>query len=774
MRQIARVLRLLPIAVVGVVPLVAAPPAAQAAPLPMVGLVQLDAGSSATCGVFAGGSVTCWGSGVDFGLGNGSSVNRSVPTAVPGISTAKKVVVGGSFGCALLTNGTVQCWGDNMFGQLGSGQFNHPTTPVAVTGLSGVTDLEAGIAHACAVLTGGTVKCWGNNQSGQLAMAPSMVGEATPVAIAGLTGVSQLALGGDHSCALKTDATMRCWGSNMLGQVGNGAPDATILTPTSPSGLSSVIDIAAGYGHNCVIVSPNPPTRTIKCWGSNDSGQTGGNLGTKVPAAISLQPLFPDHLDAYGQNTCVTAVSEVWCWGDNTFRQLGNNSAVDNSYNAVKVASVTDAATVAVGAGWVCEANNDQTTKCWGSGYAGRLGNGRETNLATPNTVPNLFPEYTPLTPARLLDSRSTGVTIDGQSQAIGLVAGNATVKVQIRNRGGVAGTATAVALNLTATQSSSGGWVTVWPCNEAKPNASNLNMITAGARANMVIGRITTTGADTGKICVSPSVSTHLIIDVMGYYRSGGAFGALTPARLFDSRPNGATIDNLWKAGGVLTPGTVYDMPVTGRGGVAAGSPAVALNVTATQAVANGTVSIWPCGIAQTNAITLSYQAGVNVADLGVTGLTGGHVCFAATTTTHLVIDVVGAFSAATVYLTPEPYRISDSRSGGTTFDNLSKAYGPVAAGSTTKLQVAQRYPKTTVVRTVVLYVTATNPAAGGYLTVYPCGQAKPNASNLNVPPGVAMTATVMSAVGDGNAVCIYNSMGTDLIVDFVGDYAY
>jgi len=206
----------------------------------------------------------------------------------------------------------------------------------------------------------------------------------------------------------------------------------------------------------------------------------------------------------------------------------------------------------------------------------------------------------------------------------------------------------------------------------------------------------------------------------------------------------------------------------------VAAGSPAVALNVTATQAVANGTVSIWPCGIAQTNAITLSYQAGINVADLGVTGLTGGHVCFAATTTTHLVIDVVGAFSAATVYLTPEPYRVSDSRAAGATFDGLSKAYGPVAAGSTTKLQVAQRYPKTTVVRTVVLYVTATNPAAGGYLTVYPCGQPKPNASNLNVPPGVAMTATVMSAVGDGNAVCIYSSMGTDLIVDFVGDYAY
>jgi chromosome segregation protein len=93
------------------------------------GIVQADGGASAMCGVFSGGSVTCWGNGLNYGLGNGSSANRSVPVTVTGVSGATKVVVGASFACALLSGGTVKCWGDNSFGQLGTGSFNHPPRP---------------------------------------------------------------------------------------------------------------------------------------------------------------------------------------------------------------------------------------------------------------------------------------------------------------------------------------------------------------------------------------------------------------------------------------------------------------------------------------------------------------------------------------------------------------------------------------------------------------------------------------------------------------------
>lgn len=283
--------------------------------LDLFGIVQADGGASAMCGVFSSGSVTCWGNGVNFGLGNGSSANRAVPVTVAGVSGATKVVVGASFGCALLSGGTVKCWGDNQFGQLGTGSFNHPTTAVTVSGVSNAVDLAAGWAHACAVISGGTVKCWGNGQFGQIGTTVDP-GSPTPTTVAGLTGVAHLALGAGHTCALTTNATVLCLGANSDGEIGNGTTSFSVATPTSPSGLSGVISLTAGHHHTCAVVTVAAPATAVKCWGANEVSQLGRASASTTPAALANPIAFAAEVDSFDNHTCaVTLSATAYCWG---------------------------------------------------------------------------------------------------------------------------------------------------------------------------------------------------------------------------------------------------------------------------------------------------------------------------------------------------------------------------------------------------------------------------------------------------------------------------
>ena len=370
--------------------------------------------------------------------------------------------------------------------------------------------------------------------------------------------------------------------------------------------------------------------------------------------------------------------------------------------------------------------------------------------------VPPTRSFYVPLNPARLLDTR------DGTGGNISALSGQATTELKVAGVGGVPFGATAVVLNVTVDAPFTSGFITAWPSGEAIPTVSNLNYVPGQTVPNLVTVKL---GAN-GRVNLYNSEGyTQLVADVVGYYTatpppSGGLFTAVSPNRLLDTRLG---------AGIPVAGGTAINLAVTGGSTtVPPGASGVALNVTVDQPTGSGYLTVWPTGEAQPLASSHNFVPGLTVANLVLAKVgSGGQVSiFNSFGATHVVVDVVGYFSASGgVFVPVTPARIADSRFGVGTGVN-----GPLNQGASVDVAVAGVAPVPQGATAAIVNVTSVDSTAPSFITVWPTGTARPTASTLNPRVGVPVPNLAYLKLGGGK-LSLYNNTGsTNYIVDVFG----
>jgi alpha-tubulin suppressor-like RCC1 family protein len=345
----------------------------------------ISAGQVQTCVLLKGGSIRCWGCNDNGELGNGNTTRSSIPVTVSGITDATAIASAGNHTCVIVTGGTVKCWGLNSRGQLGNGTTTNSPLPVAVQDITGAVAIALGEGHSCAKLAGGTVKCWGWNGYGQLGTGTPGEDSPVPVSVLDIDNASAIAAtDAYHTCALLDDGTIRCWGYDAQGQLGDGTITMAKGTPVKVSGISDAVAIAVASSTSCA----KSIDGSVWCWGYNGYWTLGNNTvgDSAVPVKV-LNVANPVGLFAGGGDVCVTDIDgSLRCWGQNDWGQLGNGSS-ENTYLPVTVPDISDTRAVAVGGNFNCAISGAGAVRCWGANTCGQLGDGTTVGRQRPVAV---------------------------------------------------------------------------------------------------------------------------------------------------------------------------------------------------------------------------------------------------------------------------------------------------------------------------------------------------------------------------------------------------
>ncbi len=351
----------------------------------LTGVTTLAAGDKHSCAVSSGGVVQCWGLNDMGQLGNGSTANSPNPSMVGGLSGVATLTAGGKQSCALLTNGTLRCWGNNFTGQLGNGSVTSHPAVANVTGITNVAAIAAGGSHSCAVISNGTIRCWGDNNSGRLGDG-SLTRSPFATTVTGAFAAVAMAAGGEHNCALTNAGAVQCWGANTRGQLGTGSYSYYNNIATTAQ-ISAITMVAAGGRHSCALTRDG----AVKCWGYNEYGQLGNGSKADTPSPTTVNGLNRvTTIAAGGDHSCaVVAGGTVFCWGLNNYGQLGNGSTADSALPKA-VSGLVGAVKLTAGQYHTCALLADGTVRCWGNNDPGQLGNGNYSSSPTPVEVSGL------------------------------------------------------------------------------------------------------------------------------------------------------------------------------------------------------------------------------------------------------------------------------------------------------------------------------------------------------------------------------------------------
>lgn len=649
--------------------------------------------------------VGSWGANNVGQLGSGNFTSEPVPVTVDasGVLNGQMIVdidAGSNASCALTASGTVACWG-RMYRPGPEPNFTDVNTPMLIDTASlfpdaVVTQVAVGSFEACALSSKGQVGCWGINGTRILQGVLVLRGQ-----------VIQISLGHNHGCALIPSNlpfgyAVACWGLNNEGQIGDGTQiDRTqpVLVDTAVAlAGQDIAEVSAADNFTCALATSG----LLACWGANSVGQlgNGGTNRSTVPVAVSTTGVLAGKQIAalgtsIGAHMCVAlADGGAACWGFGSNGELGNGVKADstlpvavNLAGAMTGRAITE---VTMGIQHTCALLDDATGACWGSGLSGELGDGAVANSVVPVAVSalqgaggvprpmialraggthnlaiyeNADPsQYVALrVPRRVVDTRGD-IFIGGP---VGPVGPSNPVTVDLSAV--VPAGATAISFNLTATGQTASGYAELAPAGAA-PGSSTLNWM--GAQQTIANGYISKISADRKvAIRVGSAGTTHLVLDVSGYFvPSTDPAGALyTPMerRILDSRESfgllpahvGRIVDVY--PGGMVPP----VMPV-----------AAMVNVTVTGTTNTGVLTVAGTEADTSSAInwsgpnqTIANAVITRLEPDGTFAITNNGFTGAA----YVVVDLLGVFTVAAdggtgaQFYPVDPIRPVDSRSG-------------------------------------------------------------------------------------------------------------
>jgi alpha-tubulin suppressor-like RCC1 family protein len=312
------------------------------------GVTQLVALETDGIALLSNGTVAVWGSNEHGQLGDGSRDARARPYVLPGLTGITQVTGHLYNVIALDSSGAVWVWGDNSYGEAGNGTLGGDVLlPRRVPGLSGVVQVAAGNGSDYALRSDGTVRAWGDNNDGELGDGTT-VSRVFPVQVAGLTGISKIAAGAATAYAIRPDGSVMAWGSNQGGLLGNGTGTGMGASPVQVPGLAGVSQISAGLGSTFALTFA---AGTVWAWGGNSEGELGDGTTTARFSPEQTGLTGVSQIAAGGLvAAAVLSNGSVTTWGIDTEGELGTSTRDDNPHpSPVLVRTLAGASLVAVG-----------------------------------------------------------------------------------------------------------------------------------------------------------------------------------------------------------------------------------------------------------------------------------------------------------------------------------------------------------------------------------------------------------------------------------------
>ena len=339
------------------------------------------------------GTIQAWGSDSNGQLGNDAlSANKNTPVTVSGISNALSIAAGWKHSIAGLADGTVRTWGWNSAAQIGDNTTFDRFTPVNPGVAGAITRVFAGYQHSGALHINSFIALWGNNSDGQCNLPLTTIVQPTPSYSSGKPH-NYRASGsglGNHTLYVADDGTVRGWGSNQLGQLGNGASGVkqpTEVTTTTNWSLDAIVAIEAGRNHSVALKADG----TVWAWGSD----TGGELGDDAPSVNKATPVQVSGLSGVyaiaagsNHNLALTCNGTMWAWGQDTFGQIGNDATLANQFTPITVSGASLCRAIGAGSYHSLAVRYDGLVFAWGYNAFAQLGDGLLVSQPTPKILP--------------------------------------------------------------------------------------------------------------------------------------------------------------------------------------------------------------------------------------------------------------------------------------------------------------------------------------------------------------------------------------------------